>query len=59
MLNKIITKLGMYSLVFNVLVCLKKGLDQVRDRLRLDTATNIVKENFQVHIPLILDEHVV
>jgi hypothetical protein len=40
-------------------VSLKESLDLVRVPLRFDTAANIVEEEFQVHVPLTPDDHVV
>jgi hypothetical protein len=40
-------------------VSLKESLDLVRVPLRFDTAANIVEEEFQVHVPLTHDDHVV
>jgi hypothetical protein len=40
-------------------VSLKESSDPVRVPLRFDTAANIVEEEFQVHVPLTPDDHVV
>jgi hypothetical protein len=40
-------------------VSLKESSDLVRVPLRFDTAANIVEEEFQIHVPLTPDDHVV
>jgi hypothetical protein len=58
-LHEIFVQLSVRGRVFNLPVCLKKCLDAIGVPFRPHSAANIVKEKFQVHVPLILNDHVV
>ena len=57
--NEILLKLGVRCRVFNRPVRLKKCFDTIWISSWLHTATNIVKEELEVHAPFILNDHVV
>lgn len=57
--NEILLKLLVRARGFNLMVGLKKCLDAIWISSWLHMATNIVKEELQVQVPLILDYHVV
>ena len=52
-LNEILLELMVGVCIFNLLVCLKECLYAVKVSSWLHTATNIVIEELQVHVPLI------
>jgi hypothetical protein len=57
--NEIITKLSVSGIVLDVPAGLKECLDSIGISCWFNTTTNIVIEKLQIHIPLILDDHVV
>jgi hypothetical protein len=57
--DEIIMKLCVSGIVLDVPIGLKKCLDSIGVSCWFNTATNIVIEKLQVHVPLILDDHVV
>jgi hypothetical protein len=59
MLNKIFLELTMGASVLNVPKCFKKCLDSIRISRWLHTGTNIIKEELQIQVLLILNNHVV
>jgi hypothetical protein len=57
-LDEIITKLCVSDDFLDVSVGLKKYLEPIDVSCWFNKAPNIVIENLQVHVPLILDDHV-